>query len=181
MLSDLKKRKLRARFAAIDVDKNGVIERADYLLMRDNFARVGGLEKDSQEYLVLDKQVNVLWELLRQSADVNQDDKVTEEEFLAYMETQLEGDDFVQKQILPFVHFNFKLLDPDKTGRLTKDIFLVGAECLCMDKTTAETSFERLDVDGKGYIEMEEYTARAKEFYLEESLDAPGNWMFGEF
>jgi Ca2+-binding EF-hand superfamily protein len=181
MLSAFRIRKLRARFKTIDMDGNGVIELNDYLLARDNIARLGGFGESSGQHQQLTQMMHGMWESLRKDADTDRDDKVTLDEYLSCMAQRLSNRDYFKDHLIPFTEFNFRILDPAGTGALTRDQFVTGAECMGMAKQLAASVFDRIDVDGQGRIDKSDFNDRIKEFYFGEDPEAPGNWLFGDF
>ena len=83
MLTELQRKKLPNLFNLHDLDKNGVIEQADFEQFTQMVCDNQGIEIGSSEYEKLNERYMALWNGLSAMADTNQDNQVTLHEWYA--------------------------------------------------------------------------------------------------
>src|ERR1051325_8194916 len=83
MLTDFQKRKLTALFNLYDVNKDGVVEQADFEHIVQNLAAIQGFQPGSPEYTRLSADHMAVWQNIQQVSGVAGSQRVTPEEFLA--------------------------------------------------------------------------------------------------
>lgn len=175
-LNELQKAKMKRMFDVYDFDRNGFIERKDYLDVIKNLASLRQYAPGSPEHATLQSAYLTVWEALRTHADTNRDNRVSFEEMLTYNEALMADTDQFQQQVMGLGHLLFDILDVDEDGSISESDYLQFAKCLRFE--ASRESFARLAPQGQ--ISKEEITERIREFYFSEDESAPGNWLFGE-
>ncbi len=175
-LSDLQKAKMKRMFDVYDFDRNGFIERKDYLDVIQNLASLRQFAPGSPEYAALQSAYLAVWEGLRTHADTNRDNRVSFEEMLAYNEAVMANAEEFEQQVLALGHMLFDILDVDGDGRISEGDYLQFARCLRFQ--AGKESFAKLAPGG--HLSKEEVTDRIREFYFSQDDKDAGNWLFGE-
>ena len=86
MLTEFQKRKIANLFAVHDLNRDGALEQSDYVEYARRLAAESGLGPGSTKYEELMSRFLGFWEMLRQMADTNHDNRVTRREWLALFE-----------------------------------------------------------------------------------------------
>lgn len=180
MLSRLQKRKMTRLFNLFDIDKNGVIERADYEAIMQNFAQIRDWQKGSASYNLLHNSFMRLWDNMQQELDKNDDNQVTLQEFLSDRDHVLHDVSRYETRI-QVGQLLFAMFDRDGDGEGTIEELRLFYKALQIDESLAEEVFSKLDFNGDGYISEEEFLKIGYDFHYSDDPDAPANWLFGPF
>lgn len=175
MLTQFQERKLAKMFDLYDVNRDGYIEAADYARVGEGFARGTGCAPGSAEYDNLRATYLGFWEQLRQSADTDNDGKVTRAEFIASYETLLA----MRETIAGVARGILQMTDRDGDGKITLAEFSANMQAYGVDALAAAEAFDHLDRNRDGFIDNEELLRNVEEFFFEEDESAPGNWLVG--
>lgn len=183
MLSELQKRKFTRLFKLYDLDKDGVLQQADFEQFAANVARVGNpnAPADCQEQLraMYIKQ----WQQVQQAADVDRNNTVSLAEWLQHHDALVNTPGMIQAipiNMLNGFYALWEVVDPG-VGRLTTErryqMFFAGFN---EDPAAAAATFKLLDLDGDGVLSEAEVTQRIVEYFGDDP-NAAGNWLVGEF
>ena len=175
MLTHFQQRKLAKLFDLYDANQDGYIEAADYARVGEGFAACTGCVPGSADHEKLRSTYLGFWEQLRQSADADQDGKVTRDEFLASYERLLA----MRDAIVGVSQAILQLTDRDGDGKITPAEFAANLEAYGLDAPAAAEAFRHLDRDGDGFIAAEELLQDVEEFFYGDDPNAPGNWLLG--
>lgn len=183
MLTGFRRRKLKKLFDVTDVNKNGVIERGDYVMVLDNLCRRKGWGPESDEYRHLRELLRVNWKSVQFNADANRDGVVTLEEWYAAWDGfygSLGGETFEDfpEWFRDFTDMLFDSLDLDGDGRISRADYATFLEAHGLEEDVDEV-FGHLDLDGDGFLTREEAERLAAQFHLSEDQEAPGRWLYG--
>ena len=183
MLGHFQRQKSHHYFDLIDRDEDGYIDGEDFELQASRLADRRDLSGEARE--ALKDQMMRWWEQLCATADANEDDQVSREEWDRFWEainaTVEEGDEDETAQMMKSLEragkVTFQTIDTTGSGEITEDEYedwLVawGAE------GSAE-AFDELDRNGSGTLSEEDLVEATKEFYLSNDADAPGNFLYG--
>ncbi len=184
MLTDLQRQKQSYIFNLLDFDSNGFIERDDFVGIAENLCIVRGEELDSDEAQEVLEQCHQLWDSLEFYIDANRDDKCTLDEWLLFVDLQLvnnDSDDGYHKYIDSVVGRLFDLYDTNGDGHISIDEFIDIFLSFRLEAGLVAKSFKMLDINGDGIITKEELVKAVNEFLLSNNIDAPGNWIFGNW
>ena len=178
-LTTFQRRKLATMFAALDLDHDGAIELTDYTRRVGAIAHVKGWLPDSPLYARNFAFALAEWGNLAESADTNQDGRVTLEEFLRYGENFLDDRDAVRAYARGDVQLIFDAMDVDGDGRLTVAEYRAYLRACGADDAIADAFFAHADLDEDGRVTRDELSHAVQEFLLSENPDAAGNYLFG--
>ncbi|NMG05497.1 EF-hand domain-containing protein [Brasilonema sp. UFV-L1] len=181
MIDELLKKKWIAFFQAVDADKNGFIEREDYEKITARFAAIRDWKPGSPEYENLHNKLIFLWEKYWVCADLNQDNKISLDEFLETCRRQFAVDyaseEAAWEQSMPAL---FDVIDIDGDEKIDLEEYKQFLTAYGFNVSGYEEIFQRLDANGDGYISKEEYLQLIKE-YCGVDPEAAGNWFFGYY
>lgn len=183
MLGHLQRQKSHHYFDLIDRDEDGYIDGEDFELQANRLADRRDLSDDERE--ALQEQMLGWWEQLCATADANEDDQVSRDEWdrfwVAINASVDEGTDEEKAQMHESLEqaakVTFRTIDTTGSGEITEDEYedwlaAWGAE-------GSDQAFERLDRSGDGQLTEEDLVEATKEFYLSNDADAPGNALYG--
>jgi len=178
MLTDFQKRKIATLFEVHDLNRDGALERSDYVDYATRLAAEGGHGPGSAKYEELMSRFLGFWEMLRLAADRNHDNRVTQREWFALFD-QLLSSPAAAENLRPIGEAVFSILDRKGDGKVTLDeykwLYTSGAR----DPKHAAEAFKRLDTDQDGRITISELLAHLNEFFTSNDPQAPGTWLFG--
>jgi len=178
-LTSFQKRKLGRMFEVMDVDRDGFVDRADFTHRVGALAALRGWETDSAEY---ERNLGFSleeWQNLCESADANQDARVSREEFLRWADIFLIDRDAVRAYARGDVQLIFDSMDVDGDGKLTVDEYSAYLEVCGVERSAADTFFAHADLNEDGHVTRAEMSHAMEEFLLSEDPAAGGNFLFG--
>jgi Ca2+-binding EF-hand superfamily protein len=178
-LSPFQQKKLARMFDLLDGNRDGHLERADYLRRVDACARLRGWPAGSPEYVRNLQHALEEWENLSETVDADRDGWVTREEFLRFGETYLDDRDAVRSFARGDVQLLFDAMDSDADGRVTVEEYRAYLEVCGADTSAAATFFAHADVDEDGQMTRAEMAHAFEEFFLSNDPAAAGNLLFG--
>jgi hypothetical protein len=105
--------------------------------------------------------------------------RVTREDWVHWGD-EPEFPEFVEKSAIPFSMAVFGVADSDRDGRITVEEMMAAQIKSGMRPQETRAVFDRLDTDADGYVTDKEYVQAAREFYLSDDPNAPGNAIAGD-
>lgn len=178
MLTRFQKQKLTNLFAIHDLDRDGALEKSDYVEYTRRIAAKRGVGPGSPKYDALLSRFLGFWDMLRQTADRDQDERVTLREWFACFERLLSSPAAAQ-DMKPIGEAVFNMLDRNDDGVVTLEEYKWLYSSGGLDPNLAADSFKRLDTDHDGRITKAELSTRLFEFFMSEDPESPGTWLFG--
>lgn len=161
---------LEVRFQHWDRDHNGYLERTD---MEEAARRLGGefgRSSDSPEQLALLTSCRQLWHILARHADLDLDGRISRAEYIAAFGSEVLADqesfDRIYRPLLVNV---VRVADVDGDGRLDEKEYLGLMQAWYnAHESDAVKMFHLLDLDGDGYLTLDELISSATGFFLDE-------------
>ena len=187
MLGKLQEIKIKHHFGLLDNDNNGYIEIDDLMREIVTIAELRGLEEGSSEYEQLKTNQLTWWEYMKQSADKNQDGRISLEEFKLFAGERVTAIALAAGQTVnePLEVLKetgrlwFKIIDTDGNGEISlaeyKNILVAWGG----KEEEAASCFQKLDLDGNGVISKDEFVQNLKEYFLSNDPEVPGNYLHG--
>ncbi len=179
MVTEFQKQKLPRLFALHDLDRDGVLTRADFEEFTRRIASTRGWGSDSAEYEELLSRFLTFWEGLEQIASARGSDRVTLAEWLEHWDQILGTPGMYDRIIIPIGRMLFTMLDQDGDGSVTAEEYAAIYSHGGLDPEEAPAAFVRLDLDGDGRLSVDEVMQLADQFFRSENPDEPGNVLFG--
>lgn len=179
MLTEFQKQKLPRLFALHDLDRDGVLTRADFEEYTRGIASTRGWGPESAEYRELLAGFLTFWEGLAQTANARGADRVTLTEWLDYWDRILETPGMYDQIVERIGRMVFTILDQDGDGSVTAEEYAAQYRHGALDVEEAAAAFARLDLDGDGRLSVDEIMQLAEQFFRSEDPDEPGNVLFG--
>jgi Ca2+-binding EF-hand superfamily protein len=186
-LSDFQQSKILHKFDMLDVDKNGVIEFEDFQMVIGALSSSRGWSEDDPRFQMLVKTSRDLWGAIQRFCDVNEDDCVTEKEWVDFhTQAVLKARDFdhlvpgFETTIDAFATLIHVMLDVDGDGMATEEDFLQMSRAQGIEDDAARKIFDIIDEDSNGLLSKDEVIELVRQYYLSNDPSAPGNEFFGE-
>ena len=170
---------LLRRFAVIDVDGNGVWERADYEQLTRRLCGAYGLAADSAPARALAAGQRALFDALLARMDANGDQQITPEEFtgsIGQTPADQRGFDAAVKAAATGL---IRVADQDGNALLDVGEYVRLAGAYGADRAQAVRAFARLDLDRNGMLDTAELTQAISQFFTSPDTSVPGNLAFG--
>lgn len=147
-------------FKHLDRDDDGAISRADF----DVVARAVGAEFDLQQtspkVTALKQCYGEVWEILSGELDIDQDGRISREEFDRAI-SRLAGEDRFTSHVSKVSGAEFDAADSDDDGSLDREEFTRLMRALSHSGSDVAAMFDRLDADGDGAVSRAEYVSAA--------------------
>jgi Ca2+-binding EF-hand superfamily protein len=175
--SELQRRKVAGVFAAMDVNGDGFLEKADFEALTERWIAVRNLANGDPARDRLTAIMMGWWETLVAVSDADRDNRVTLDEVLLVVERLPGMLDAVEATAAAV----FEAVDENGDGRISAPEYRRLIETWNGRPVDTEAIFHRLDLDGDGHLSLEEFTALWTEFWAGDDATAPGSWVFGEF
>ncbi|MFE0704609.1 EF-hand domain-containing protein [Streptomyces sp. NPDC058872] len=177
-VQDIITAKLERSFDALDADRNGYLDWADYQKMADRYIQAYGLSKDDRRARALHTFCQIYWLELLRHADVD-GDRLTKDQFVTA--NRLAAIDTSRLNVTEGGgHAIFDVIDVNGDNEIGKDEFArFLRDVWKSDAPDAMDVFVKLDTDGDGVISRHEFIRAVREHYLSNDPDAPGSLFFG--
>ncbi|XP_038222673.1 calexcitin-2-like [Zerene cesonia] len=175
MLSELRKKKLAWIFKSFyDADESGFVEKKDFEEGLNRLAKHQGWKDTDPIYAKVKEVAADIWEGLRKMSDVDNDGKVTLEEWMTMWDFQ--GTELPEWNKL-YAKIIFQVQDATGDGVIDQDEYVQVHSAFGVPKDVAAESFKKLS-QGKSTLNLQEFEKLFTEFFLSDDLNAPGNYIF---
>lgn len=180
MLSQLRQKKLLHLFQILDRNHDDVLSKEDFDQVINEITEMRGWKLGNPEY----EELHFFWtgfsDRLRVWADRNGDGKITQTEWLWYLEQMLDNfEAHYIKQAL--INITLKAIDFSQDGKVSLDEFKRFYQVYEIDNQKAHQIFIKLDLNYNSYLTKDELTIALNDFLYSENPNAPGNWFWGSF
>lgn len=179
MLSTLQNQKLTRYFRVYDIDDDGIVGRADFERILENLRILHRAGPTDARWTGLRDAYLGRWEIVRESADADEDGGVDLQEWLDYWAELLTDDGRYEAEVSALVDRLYALFDTDESGRIEVDEFCSLYGAFGLRAELAREVFEGLDENGDGAVSRAELTEMAHQFYRSDDPSAPGNRLYG--
>jgi Ca2+-binding EF-hand superfamily protein len=174
-ISEFGTRALAARFEHWDRNHSGCIEWTD---LAESARRVGeafGRAADSSEQRAVTESCRQFWQTLVQHADVDFDGRISQDEYVAAFTNEVMADvgtfDRVYRRLLEDV---VTLADASGDGKLNAEEYTrLMQSWYNAEESDAIAAFRHVDLDGDGFLTLDEMIRSATDFYLSEDPILP--------
>lgn len=177
MLSEFQKQKLKLSFEIKDLDRDGVLTKADYERVLENLAKLKNYKQDSPEYENLESKFMSSWYDMEKIVDKNQNGTVNLDDWFKYYENVIKNADSYKALGEELYVLMFELVDNDGDDKISSEEYKRLGMCYSVPETIIEEVFSQKDRDGDGYITKEEYMQYNDSWFYSEDSEAQGNVM----
>lgn len=176
---DIRARKFRRWFEAVDADDDGAITRNDMTVMSERYIAARNASSASSDAQQLTKALDGLWAIIG-TADRDGDGRVSFAEMLAVLEPATRDPGLYPEQFGQIGDLFFELADADGDGKIGLDEFthIFGSTGRASGDECAEV-FDQLDLDASRGLSRSEYHTALREFLYGNDPGAPANHLFG--
>ena len=181
MLTPFQKRKLTRYFNCLDTDANGYFEKDDVNRIVERLASARGIAEGTEAYEVIQNGIDMIWDNARVYGYSQNPNKVTLGDWLQHEDVVLSTEEWREEYMKTVSRGVFDLIDADDSGEISIDEYTQLMTAFGVEKGIPEWAFKKLDLDGSGVIEKEEFVTIVEQFHMSEDLDAPGNYLFGPY
>ncbi|CAG4982077.1 unnamed protein product [Colias eurytheme] len=176
MMSEFRKKKLTWIFKTFyDADESGFVEKKDFEESMNKLAKLQGWKESDVVYSIAKDVSAQIWEGLQKMSDVDNDGKVTLDEWMTMWDIQ--GSELPEWNKL-YCKITFHIQDATGDGAVDEDEFVRVHVGFGVPKEVAAESFKKLS-QGKPSLSWEEFEKLFTEFFLSDDENAPGNYIFG--
>lgn len=172
MDNDFFQRKVQARLAGFDHDKDGVITQADVDTVTDRALGAYGLAATSPQAKALKAAAGTFWRQVAAHADGDRDGKISQEEFFLAAAA-------FQQAAQPWVRALVSAADTDEDGWLTAQESRSILRALGADEATLDQAAQHTASDGSVAVANVQQTALG--LFADHKPYAPATWSFGTF
>jgi Ca2+-binding EF-hand superfamily protein len=175
-ITDLQARKLDKAFDHFDVDRDEMIERADFAELGARFLLSFGQEPTTSRSRDLLEHFDQVWVALAGTGAGS----LSRPEFREGMEVAfIQGNRFAQV-LRPAARAVVRLCDTDGDGQISRAEFETMHRAYGTSDRDIAAAFQAIDTNGDGRLSTAELEQAMQDFYVGKKPMAPGNWLFGE-
>lgn len=182
MLSEIMHKKLSRHFYFQDLDKDGYVERSDWVQCAHNLATIRGWAFDSAEYQTVMARHVDMWTTFWQPADMDQDGKVSLNEYLLLAEKQRKkGFKHELKQVTKLFEAIFDTIDLDGDGEISLAEYMLFFQTWGLSGSLAGEAFAGMDLNTDARLSREAFLQYGANFYINDEAKVAGNYIFGPY
>lgn len=165
------------RFSLFDANSDGYLTLDDYEVFALRLAQAFGEPPGSPAALAVRRGYRALWQAVASRLDTDTDGRVSQAEFLAWLDSTPAGG--FDQELAPLAEAVIALADGDRDGTLD------GAEVARLLRSCdlspegVTTVFQALDRDHDAAVSAGELVAMVRDFCLDPVPGKPGHWLFG--
>ncbi|KAL8617846.1 hypothetical protein ACOMHN_040194 [Nucella lapillus] len=185
-LSEFQKKKLLHVYKNLyDSNHDSIIDEQDFKDAIEKISQLHHWGQNDKAYTEAKQTLKKIWEGLRDSADTNNDGKVTEGEWLTMWTKTLQavesGQPFPDWQE-KYTDFMFYANDTSGDGFIDVDEYIAIQRTFGNNEEESKTAFNKLvegKTENKDKISKEDFTSLWKEYFLSNDNGKRGNYLFG--
>jgi tellurite resistance protein TerC len=170
---------LERRFAVMDIDGNGVWQRADYQWLTRRLCEAFGHPADSGPAQAVAAGLRVLFDALLSHMDANGDQEISREEFFAALGRTVRDRTGFDSAVRAAASALLQVADTDGNGVLDPGEYTRLAAVYGARAEQAARAFDRLDRDHSGTLDLAELSLAIGQFFTSRDPQAGGNVVFG--
>lgn len=180
MLTELQINKLEKFFYILDYNRNGVIEKDDFIGIAENLCILRNIKEGDTRYENIMRKFEADWNKFNLFVN-NNEGKANWNHWLHFAEEVIiKGDEsMVDSYVENFVGEIFDHFDADKDGYIDLDEYIELFVGYRIEVRFSAKSFRKLDLNRDDLISRGELIKAVKEYFRSDDPEAPGNWLFG--
>lgn len=182
MLSDIMQKKLSRHFYFRDLNKDGYVERSDWVQCALNLVAIRAWEFGSPEYEAVMARHIEMWATFWEPADLDKDGKVSLAEYLHLTETQRKkGFKYEMEAVRKLFGAIFDTIDLDGDGEISLTEYRQFFRAWGMDVGLALEAYSSLDLNADARLSRDAFLQYGVNFYVNDEPDVAGNLIFGPY
>ncbi|MEG5059110.1 hypothetical protein QUB60_06355 [Microcoleus sp. A2-C5] len=174
-LTELQKRKFKVAFDTQDIDGSGVLTPEDF---EGYISQLKRIDSKNTSAISLYEEMG---EDLKSKADIDSSGGVTLDEWYNYIEELINDPARFNKYIIDPAVTLLKSVGSSGENYITMDEYKKLSKALNIERSDAETAFNKLDKSGDGRLDITELKEAVREYYFTEDENSSANWLFGSF
>jgi Ca2+-binding EF-hand superfamily protein len=179
LATDMQIRKIDREFDLFDVDRNDVIEHADYIALAHRLLGAFGASPRSRRGRAVVAAYDALWRRHLRDFDHDGDRRVTREEFRRAIELRVLRENGFNDVYIPLLRAVVVLVDCTERGVLNRAEFAHLMAVFGVPRTDSMATFTELDADDDERLTVAELVRVFRDFYLSADPNAPANRLLG--
>ncbi|XP_026322731.1 calexcitin-2-like [Hyposmocoma kahamanoa] len=180
MVSDFRTKKYLHVFNTfIDVNKNGTIDKNDFLVTMRNVAKKRGYNPGDIIYKFMEDMLDLVWDGLIKAADADSDGTINKDEWIKLWDEYSKKAEKADEWYQLYAKCIFQLIDAGSDGSIDDQEFADFFENFGISKDKSLESFKKA-AGGKNKVNWEEYFTLFKEYFTSDDVNAPGSCVFGQ-
>lgn len=178
MFNPIREKKFKHLFQILDRNHDGVLTQKDFEQVIQTITDIRQWKWGTPEYEELNFFLMGFSNRLQVWADRNGDGKITEAEWLWYLEQMLDRFEasYIQRA---FINISIKTMDFSQDNQVSIEEFQKFYQIYGIDSKEANQAFFYLDLNKDGYLTTDELKTLLNEFFYSENPQSPGNWFWG--
>jgi len=170
---------LLRRFAVIDIDGNGIWQRADYEQLTRRLCDTFGHGVDSAAARGVASGQRALFDALLAHMDADGDQQITPDEFTGSIGRAIDDRPGFDAAVRAAARTLIQAADEDGNGVLDPGEYTRLASVYGASAGEAARAFAQLDLDRNGVLDTAELATAISQFFASPDTAAPGNLVFG--
>ncbi|KAL5020394.1 hypothetical protein ScPMuIL_003286 [Solemya velum] len=192
-LSNFQKKKLTHEFRTFfDLNKDGTLEWKDFDLARQKICEMSGWETGTEKFIKTHETFVAIWRKVQDTCDIDQDGKVTEEEWLkmwqeyhkqclkASKERVPDPEAVVPEWLEKYIEYKFNLYDRTGDGRIDVDEFEYVLSDFGVPSREAKNAFLMITENNEKVVDMDYFKELCTQYFRSDDPSALGNFITGK-
>ncbi|WP_258104958.1 EF-hand domain-containing protein [Marinoscillum sp. MHG1-6] len=168
-------------FDIIDYDKNGFVEKDDFISIGENICAMLQLDEENFYYPLIYAACEKAWEDLYAYVDEDEDGRASSGEWFKYADEKIVNCDKSQYQLYldKVVQHIFELFDQNKDDFISVNEYINLFMSFRLEIRYSAKAFTKLDLNKDSLISREELYTGVEQFFRSNDPSDKGNWLFG--
>lgn len=181
MMTPLQKQKVSHYFNVLDFDKNGVLERDDFINIGENLCVLWGFREGTEEYNACIQRCEGTWQDFCDFMEKPYDSTASLAEWLEFADKVIvNGDEeLYERHINKLAKEIIGFFDTNQDGYISLNEYVDLFMAYRIEIRYSAKAFTKLDLDHDDYISADELLSAIREFFRSDDENAKGNWLFG--
>lgn len=180
MLTEFQAKKWTHLFNLYDVDGSGAVTKEDFVLKGQTVAKLLDIEPSSASYEKMSQEVMADWEHLQKDVDLNNDGKISLDEWLTHGYNRINNPDMYET-VKKEVDAIFELFDQNKDGLMSREEYSTLLKAWNVSDEGIEFSCSKVGLGLNDTLSKDQLVQLVEQFHKSDDPDAVGNYFFGKF